>query len=137
MSPSNVKVIRISGAAMNVSWDTLSLNELQGFSQGYNVYYQVLGSRKRQTTSVQSDPDASYLVITGLIESAGYSVTVSSSTLAGEGPSSAAFVANREWHTKITQQMHSGSICGGHLCTFIIHLSGGSRGVSHLCPHHI
>ena len=81
---------------MNVSWEKLSLNELQGFSQSYTIYYQVLGSRKRQAMSVQSDPDASYLVITGLVESAGYSVTVTASTQAGEGPSSAAIVASRE-----------------------------------------
>ena len=96
LSPSDNDVIRLSGTRMNVTWTRLSLEELQGFSTGYNVNYERIGQRKRQATTVTSDPDASFLVIEGLLESAAYSVSISATTMEGVGPASEAVTASRK-----------------------------------------
>lgn len=78
---------------MNVSWVKMTLEEAKGFVISYTVRYDVIESRRRRTVRLEVvEPDSSYKIIGdfGLTES--YSITVSASTIAGEGIESAPII---------------------------------------------
>ena len=71
---------------MNVSWVKLTLEEARGFVAGYTINYDSQEACKRREARVEVvHPDSSYKVISGLMFTESYSVTMSASTSAGEG----------------------------------------------------
>ena len=75
---------------MNVSWVKLTLEEARGFVTGYTVRYDSIESRRTRLEVV--DPDSSYKVIGDLALTESYSISVSASTIAGEGTGSAPII---------------------------------------------
>lgn len=74
---------------MNVSWVKLILEEARGFIVGYTITYNSIEARLRRDVRMEMiHPDSSYKVIGGLGFTESYSVTISASTVAGEGLSS-------------------------------------------------
>lgn len=74
---------------MNVSWVKLILEEARGFIVGYTITYNSIEAHLRRDVRMEMvHPDSSYKVIGGLGFTESYSVTVSASTVAGEGLSS-------------------------------------------------
>ena len=75
---------------MNVSWVKLTLEEARGFVTGYTARYDSIESRRTRLEVV--DPDSSYKVIGDLALTESYSISVSASTIAGEGTGSAPII---------------------------------------------
>ena len=77
---------------MNVSWAKITLEEARGFVTGYTVRYNSIESRLRRALRLEVvEPDSSYKIIGNLAVTESYSITVSASTIAGEGIESAPF----------------------------------------------
>ena len=87
VSPSGVRVERLTSTAMNVSWTLLTLEEARGFVTSYTVSYRKdEGMAKRTTESVVvPGGEQSSVVIGGLDPGSSYLVSVSASTSAGTG----------------------------------------------------
>ena len=66
MPPHDVKVERLNGTAMNVSWTRLSVIEAQSVAISYVVSYFPLNVRERQIREVVVSVNQSYVVISGL-----------------------------------------------------------------------
>ena len=86
-APKEVSVSRLNGTHMNISWVKLTLEEARGFVTGYTVRYDNIESRRerREARVEVVPPESSYKVIGGLGFTESYSITISASTLAGEG----------------------------------------------------
>ena len=95
VSPSGVRVERLTSTAMNVSWTLLTLEEARGFVTSYTVSYRKdEGMAKRTTESVVvPGGEQSSVVIGGLDPGSSYLVSVSASTSAGTGEMSEEEVA--------------------------------------------
>lgn len=65
MPPHDVKVERLNGTAMNVSWTRLSIVEAQSIAVSYVVSYSPQNARKRQVRDIVP-AIKSYVVISGL-----------------------------------------------------------------------
>jgi len=97
VAPKSVSVNRLNATHMNVSWVKLTLEEARGFVTGYTVRYDTLESRGRRAVRIEAvHPDSSYKVIGGLGFTESYSITVSASTVVGEGMSSSAVLSPGE-----------------------------------------
>ena len=84
-APGNVKVIRLNGTAMNVSWSPLNLVEARGFVQSYIITYQQASnvSRRRrqlQNMTQQVDGRASSAIVGGLEPGVAYEVSIAGMT---------------------------------------------------------
>ncbi len=83
---------------MNVSWVKLTLEEARGFITGYMVAYDTMELRRRRAVRMEVvSPDSS---IGGLGFTESYSITVSASTVAGQGISSFPIVSHGEYVTR-------------------------------------
>ena len=75
MPPHDVKVKRLNGTAMNVSWTRLSIVEAQSIAVSYVVSYSPQSARKRQVRDIVP-AIKSYVVISGLDPGTIYHVQV-------------------------------------------------------------
>lgn len=83
---------------MNVSWVKLTLEEAQGFVTGYTIVYDNTESRrKREVKTEIAHPDSSYMIIGGLGFTESYSITISASTIIGDG-ASITIISHRKHH---------------------------------------
>ena len=128
VSPSGVRVERLSSTAMNVSWTLLTLEEARGFVTSYTVSYRKdEGVAKRTTESVVvPGGEQSSVVIGGLDPGSSYLVSVSASTSAGSGEMSEPVVlAEDEYTTASTdatteqEQVVSKALSCCFICTLI------------------
>ena len=89
ISPKDIKVVRISGSMMRVSWTSLTLSEARGFITHYTVAYTPSSSCSKgeapNTLYQTVGNDSSETTIEGLDGSTAYTVQVSASTVAGDG----------------------------------------------------
>ena len=76
MPPHDVKVERLNGTAMNVSWTRLSIVEAQSIAVSYVVSYFPQNARKRQVRGIVLAAIKSYVVISGLDPGTIYRVEV-------------------------------------------------------------
>lgn len=80
-----VSISRINGTHMNVTWVKLTLEEARGFVTHYTIRYDTIALRRRRAVRMEVvDQDSSHALI-GLGFTESYSITVSASTIAGEG----------------------------------------------------
>ena len=92
--PRQININRINVTHMNVSWAKMTLLEAKGSPTSYNIRYEAVASRTRRAAEIEAvDPDSSFKVIGGLGYTQSYLISVSASTAAGEGPSSAPILA--------------------------------------------
>jgi len=88
-SPPTLKIERISGTAMTVSWNLLTLAEARGLVRNYTIFYfPTPSSKKIQQTSAMSetvDGTTDNIEISRLDENLAYSVQISAHTGAGTG----------------------------------------------------
>ena len=97
VSPSGVRVERLTSTAMNVSWTLLTLEEARGFVTSYTVSYREWeGAGRRHVVETESvvvpGGEQSSVVIGGLDPGSSYLVSVSASTSAGTGEMSESVV---------------------------------------------
>ena len=87
VSPSGVRVERLTSTAMNVSWTLLTLEEARGFVTSYTVSYRKDEGMAKWTTESVVVPggEQSSVVIGGQDPGSSYLVSVSASTSAGTG----------------------------------------------------
>ena len=98
IAPKDIKVVRISGSMMRVSWTSLTLTEARGFITHYTVAYFPLSSgSKREELNIlyqTVSKDSSKATIECLDGYSSYVVQVSASTAAGDGDYSGAIIAS-------------------------------------------
>ena len=78
-----MKVLRLNGTAMNVSWVPLNLVEARGFVQSYIITYQQASSGSRRRRQVQTetvDGSASSAIVGGLQPGVAYEVSIAGRT---------------------------------------------------------
>jgi len=87
LAPRQINVNRINVTQM-------TLLEAKGFLTSYNIRYETTSSRTKRAVVLEAvNPDGSFKEIGGLGYTQSYLISVSASTAAGEGPSSAQILA--------------------------------------------
>ena len=86
-SPTGVRVLRLNGTHMNVSWNPVPLMETKGFIVSYTVLYSKIltGRKRRQVMFVTVPGSETHAIIGDLKSSHSYQVFVSAATSAGSG----------------------------------------------------
>ena len=86
-SPTGVRVLRLNGTHMNVSWNQIPLSEAGGFIVTYRVLYnKITTERRRRQIMVLPVPGSETNVLIGDLDPPStYQVYVSAATSAGEG----------------------------------------------------
>ena len=82
-----VRVLRLNGTHMNVSWNQIPLSEVRGFIITYRVLYHKtsIDRRRRQVVVILVPGSETNTLIGGLNPPSSYQVYVKAATLAGEG----------------------------------------------------
>ena len=97
--PRNVMANRLNATHMAITWELPTLVESRGFIVSITITYAPIMEsarrRKRQAVSVGIPGNSTSAVSGGLNPDLQYSVTVSTSTIAGTGPESAAVVSSK------------------------------------------
>ena len=85
-APGPVTGRNVSSSSLEVSWSPPPQADRNGIITNYTVYYRVKGSDASPIKSVQTGSSANQINVTGLSIYTEYSISVSASTSAGEGP---------------------------------------------------
>ena len=86
---SNVTVDRINDTAMTVTWELISITEANGHILGYTMTYSPDSTRTRQAAMFKMvGPNDNQVTVNDLMRGVSYTVTVSASTMTGDGPAS-------------------------------------------------
>ena len=94
-APSDIRINRLNGSHMAISWDLVSLEEARGFVINHVIDYdaQTDNSRRKRASLRVNVSDGASAVIGGLDVAVEYSVTVSAETVAGVGVTSEPVIA--------------------------------------------
>ena len=82
--PRDVKVERLNGTAMNVSFTPLNIAEARSLRTTYTVTYSPVSSKKRQAREVQVPENQIHVLVNDLDPGTSYDVQVSAANLIGD-----------------------------------------------------
>jgi len=100
-------------------WDEVAAAQQNGIITGYQITYK--SQTENDNGNVQAGPNDRGKELTGLKEFVNYTITVSTSTVKGEGPASDSIVVSTDQDSKLHEFFLSTCLCG-FFGTFIVFL---------------